>query len=455
MLGIRRLEERSAELCAEERIRGLFHLYVGEGARAIAALAAAAGAERSRMTKPDPACFAFVIHPLTVDDIWRHPALRLARRLPGRAVEWASARLPPLHLSRITGIRSELTGRSALGELYSLGATPREMLRLPPRHTYDQLVTVCRRAAERGARILGLGAFTSIVGDAGVTVAREAPIAVTSGNSLTVAMTLEAAKVAVRRMGHADLTRGRAMIVGATGSIGTVCARLLARAVGEVVLVSIEPERLRQLASLIESETPGARVTTALDTRDALAECGLVVSATSAFGQRVVDLAHCAPGAVVCDVARPFDVAPEEAALRPDVLVIEAGEVLLPGAPRFGFDIGLPAGVAYACLAETALLALAGRFESYTLGRDLDAEKVKEIYRLGNRHGLRLAGLRSFGAWVGEEEIAGKRALAERLRGDASLLAATREKAADRLSRLRPRSKGLAGPLPAPPSATP
>jgi hypothetical protein len=72
---------------------------------------------------------------------------------------------------------------------------------------------------------------------------------------------------------------------------------------------------------------------------------------------------------------------------------------------------------------------------------------VKEIYRLGKHHGLQLAGLRSFGAWVDDEAIAGKRALAERLRGDAPLLAATRAEAAERLAGLRPRSKGLTAPL--------
>jgi hypothetical protein len=114
----------------------------------------------------------------------------------------------------------------------------------------------------------------------------------------------------------------------------------------------------------------------------------------------------------------------------------------------------LPQGVAYACLAETALLALSGRFENFTLGRDLDPEKVKEIYRLAKRHGLRLAGLRSFGKWVTETQIAEKRALAERLRRDTALLAATRAEAAERLARLRPQSKGVAGPaaVAAPPS---
>ena len=61
-----------------------------------------------------------------------------------------------------------------------------------------------------------------MVGDAGLTVARQADIPVTSGNSLTVAATLEAAKQAVVRMGVKDLTRGRVMIVGASGVIGSV-----------------------------------------------------------------------------------------------------------------------------------------------------------------------------------------------------------------------------------------
>ncbi len=73
-------------------------------------------------------------------------------------------------------------------------------MRHDERFTYRRLQHRRRAMAERkGARIMGLGAFTKIVGDAGITVAQEADIAVTSGNSLTVAATLEAAKIAVIR----------------------------------------------------------------------------------------------------------------------------------------------------------------------------------------------------------------------------------------------------------------
>jgi hypothetical protein len=70
--------------------------------------------------------------------------------------------------------------------------------------------------------------------------------------------------------------------------------------------------------------------------------------------------------------------------------VIESGEVELPGHPRMR-AIGLPDGVVYACLAETIVLALEGRYENFTVGRNLSWPKVKEIYRLGLKHGMKLA----------------------------------------------------------------
>jgi predicted amino acid dehydrogenase len=39
--------------------------------------------------------------------------------------------------------------------------------------------------------------------------------------------------------------------------------------------------------------------------------------------------------------------------------------------------------VAYACLAETIVLALEGRFENFTVGRAIEWEKVREIYKHG------------------------------------------------------------------------
>ena len=387
--------------------------------------------------------FAFVIHPLDVGFIHRHRTFRWTRYFPDSLVESLAAWMPPMYISRITGGRSPVTGQRIEGHLISLAATPRQMMRHGERFTYQRLNLAARMAERLGARLMGLGAFTSVVGDAGVTVDHEARIAITSGNSLTVAATLEAAKQAAIRMGVEDLTRGRAMVIGATGSIGSVCARLLAQAISDVVLISIEPEKLIDLKRTIEAETPGARVTIGTRPGDLAEECDLVVTATSAFGQRILDIATCKPGAVICDVARPPDIGPREAALRPDVLVIESGEVMIPGDVDFGYNIGLPPKTAYACLGETALLAMDGRFESFTVGRNIEMERVKEIYRLFKKHDFRLAGLRSFGRHLSEEDFADKRRLAAELKADPEHFARVRDEAAARLAEIPVAAKGV------------
>ena len=69
-------------------------------------------------------------------------------------------------------------------------------------------------AQDLGAKIVGLGAFTSIVGDAGITIAKNVDIAVTSGNSYTVATALQGTREAVRLMGK-DLATAHVAIIGA------------------------------------------------------------------------------------------------------------------------------------------------------------------------------------------------------------------------------------------------
>lgn len=387
--------------------------------------------------------FAFVIHPLNVGFIHQHPWFRWTRYLPDRLVEAVAAWIPPLYLSRITGGVSPATGQRIEGYLYSLGATPRQMVSHDEHFTYVRLNRAAKLAERKGARIMGLGAFTSVVGDAGITVAHEADIAITSGNSLTVAATLEAAKQAVTKMGITDLTRGKAMVIGATGSIGAICSRLLAQAIHDVVLISIEPERLIDLKRIILEETPDAHVTIGTKADELVVGCDLIVTATSAFGQRILDIAKCKPGAVICDVARPPDISKAEAALRPDVLVIESGEVLIPGNIDFGYDIGLPPKTAYACLAETALLAMEGRFEDYTLGRNLEIDRVKEIYRLFKKHQFQLAGLRAFDEYLTDEELAEKRSLADQLRADPAGFARYQRAASEQIARIPASSKGV------------
>jgi predicted amino acid dehydrogenase len=131
-----------------------------------------------------------------------------------------------------------------------------------------------------------------------------------------------------------------------------------------------------------------------------------IVVAVSSATDAIIEPGYIKRGAVVCDVARPRDVSVRVVKERNDVLVIEGGVVEVPGDVDFGFNFGFPPKTAYACMSETMMLALDGRYENFTLGRDVTVGQVEEISSIARKHGFRLAGFRSFEKAVTDEQIA-------------------------------------------------
>lgn len=362
--------------------------------------------------------FAFIIHPMDLkrDASRKYPILRY---LPLRAVEQIALKISPKIMSHITGVRSS-TGAEAEGWLIGCPLSPQQLLELPVELVYDKIADAGRLAADLGAKIVGLGAFTSVAGDAGVSVARrlEGVINVTSGNSYTVYSGIEGLLRAAELM-DIDVPHARASIVGATGSIGAVCARLLADKVADLALVGRNTEKLEALRTTVMQQGNGnqrAELRVATDISTALREADLVL-AVSGSADVLIYPDDLKSGAVVCDVARPRDVSKQVAEQRDDVLVIEGGVIQVPGEVNFNFNFGFPDKTAYACMSETMLMALEGTYQSYTLGRNLSVQQVLRIGEIATRHGFKLAGFRSFEAAVTDEEIAGVRANVARKRG--------------------------------------
>jgi len=186
---------------------------------------------------------------------------------------------------------------------------------------------------------------------------------------------------------------------------------MLAMVAENLYLVSPETAKLLSLKESILKETGNARLFLSSRADKDIADMDMIVTATSGAGKKVLDIMKVKPGCVITDVARPLDLPPGEVAKRPDVLVIESGEILVPGNVSMK-NIGLPQGVAYACLAETIVLALEGRFENFTVGRSIEWEKVREIYRLGRKHGMKLAAISGVNGPFSDADIRRVRRLA-------------------------------------------
>jgi fatty aldehyde-generating acyl-ACP reductase len=366
--------------------------------------------------------FAFIIHPIDPKRDVSRKFPRLGKYLTVKQINFFSTFFPPLYISEITGIRSAATGKEITGWFVACPYTPQRMLELPEKTVYRKIVQTGKLAEGLGARLLGLGAFTSVIGDAGLTISKGLSIPVTTGDSYTVAIAVEAVREAARVM-EIPLATATAAVVGATGAIGSVAAELIARDVPRLWLIGRpqSADALEAVRARIAAQTP-AQVRLSSD-MSALAEADLILTVTSAV-EAVIEPAHLKPGAVVCDVARPRDVSAKVAAARDDVLVIDGGMVAVPGQVNFNFDFGFPPGLAYACMAETMALALEGRYESYTLGKHITVTQVEEIAQIAGKHGFQLGGFRSFERAVTPEQIARIKARAHP--GDSSTAKTTR-----------------------------
>ncbi len=356
--------------------------------------------------------FAFIIHPLSSSYVFKHKLLRNLKpysHILGPAFEEIAALFPGYFYGKIKGIRSEKNGREVEGLIYALPQTPKKLLENPAEAVYSKLIQLCVKAHQHGANLIGLGAYTKIVGDAGLSVAKASPIPVTTGNSLSACSTLWAAKFALEKLDLVEkkdgVYQGRVMVVGATGSIGAVSAKILAGAWKEIVIVAPRAYKLLELKQEILAIYPEAKVITSTNADSHSSECDLIVTTTSSRGKRILQIEDVKPGCVICDVSRPFDITEEDALKRPDVLVIASGEVILPGEVQMKLDIGLEGNIVYACLAETALLAMDGRFESFTLSRNISYQKVLEIDKMAKEHGVRLSAIMGHSGFISDKEF--------------------------------------------------
>ncbi len=344
--------------------------------------------------------FAFIIHPIDPQrDVSRkYPTLG---KLPVWLIDFLSLFFPPVYVSEIKGIESQVDGRTAQGWFIACPLTPARMMSLPPQVVYRKIIQTGRYAEKLGAKLLGLGAFTSVIGDGGITIAQNLNIPVTTGDSYTIAIAVRAIHKAAQIMGN-PLNEATVAVIGATGAIGSVSAEMLAPDARKMLLIGRRHDKLTQVAANVRAA--GCQDVTISDKIHLIKQAHLIITVTSAL-DTIIEPPHLRQGAVVCDVARPRDISRQVAKQRPDVLVIEGGMVKVPGTVDFGFDFGFPPQMAYACMAETMALALERRYESFTLGKDIKLSQVLTIDKIAQRHGFTLSGFRSFERAIANKEI--------------------------------------------------
>jgi predicted amino acid dehydrogenase len=250
-------------------------------------------------------------------------------------------------------------------------------------------------AVKAGAKIVSLGGFSSIliegnfemIPDRGTTI-------FTTGNSLTVAFIVSG----IRKMcaqDRRDLRHASVLIVGATGDVGSGCARCLAPLAGRIILCARNVERLRKLKDELKAQ--GVQIDVAASILELPARADVVVCAASLPSPSLL-LRQLAPDAIICDAGYPKNLAPLADRKGWKVFYGGLGQVTsgMTFLPKVGGVLNrhpFP-DVVHGCLLEGMTLALERRFEPFSEGRGfITPNRVEEIQRMADRHGIRLAPL--------------------------------------------------------------
>jgi fatty aldehyde-generating acyl-ACP reductase len=250
-------------------------------------------------------------------------------------------------------------------------------------------------AINLGARIVSLGGFSSILIEGNFDqIPNKQGTVFTTGNSLTVAFIVQGIKKMCALEGYA-LQESTLLIVGATGDVGSGCARCLAPLVKRVVLQARNMERLRFLASELRAD--GHCVSIVTEAQPSTARADIVICAASLASSSLL-LDAIAPDAIICDAGYPKNLSPDSAMPRAKVFFGGLGQVT--GGMEFKPDLEGVLNrhpfphIAHGCLLEGMTLALEHRFEPFSRGRGfITPERVKEMEQMAERHGIYLAPL--------------------------------------------------------------
>jgi predicted amino acid dehydrogenase len=270
--------------------------------------------------------------------------------------------------------------------------------RLEAAYVHENIARVRGAAAyaiDRGAKIVSLGGFSSILIEGNFDQLPERHGTVfTTGNTLTVGFIVQGIKK-MCALEARNLSRSTLLIVGATGDVGSGCARCLAPLVRRLLLCARNMERLRRFAAQLQVD--GIEVEIATDLRRFSAEADVVICAASLAAPSLL-LGRIAPHALVCDAGYPKNLSPSAEMLGAKVFFGGLGQIT--GGMKFAPDFHgilnrhpFP-DVVHGCLLEGMALALESRFEPFSRGRGLiTPEQVEEMETIAARHGIYLAPL--------------------------------------------------------------
>lgn len=338
--------------------------------------------------------FGFIIHPIEIEqvyDFW--PKLKW---VPSSILEGILKYIPPFKVAHLKNIRS-ITGKEIEGYFIVCPLLSKHFFELDENFVMNKVLASGRIAEKLEVNMLGLGALSGVVGEAGRKVAGYLDTPTTNGITYAGCAVLESVLKAAE-IKDIDMYSAKAAVIGATNPMGKICTYTLLQQVPRLSLAARNQDRLSGLVNKVRTEFSSSDIENAgIDVNKAVNDSDIVIFTTSAVEiSSHIKSASLKQNAVICDIPMSRNITLEMSRMRPDLLIVDGTVIEPPCEMTLKIDIGLPPGQVYACMAETMLLTFEGSTRDFSLGWEPSLEKVKEICALAEKHGFKPA-FTSFG----------------------------------------------------------
>ncbi|WP_107039652.1 hypothetical protein [Brumimicrobium mesophilum] len=264
------------------------------------------------------------------------------------------------------------------------------------KYTTNKIEKAIDKLVEKGYTNIGLGALTSPMTLGGKMLKNRKDISITNGNAFTAVSIyngiLELMKIDESLIEHQS-------IVGATGSVGSLVAKMLVKnnCGVKLQLVARNLKKLEALKKELIAISPKADIEVSIDLKDI--KKSKLVTLLTASTENLMRSEILQKGAFILDGTQPRNTSPELIEERPDLTVVDGGIISIPGIRLQNGGMGLPENNFYACFSETLLLTLEGYKEHFSIGNPTleQGEYINKLAQKHKKYGFQLAEFTSFG----------------------------------------------------------
>ena len=333
--------------------------------------------------------FAFIIHPIEIEDF--HKAMPILKNIPTFLISTMGKYINPIKISEIKGV--DTPEEKIKGYLIGVPFTLRQMEELPIDYILNKYIKAGELAKKLGVNIIGLEPSSSKIAEHIDTIAQRLSISITTGRIFSLLSVLCGIKMAAESLGK-DFKECDLSIIGIDNRKGEVLAKLIAREIKYLTLVSTNKSNLESIKQDILVETGTAVHIT--ENLGKVIKNGDIIVITSNQEYKNINIEEVKNNAIICDLSRPRIITKEIEDRRHDILFIDDGLIKLPFKIDLGFDFGYSTNMYSPALAETILFTMEEKLTSYSGGGTINMDMINTINDIAKSNGLTVGGVTNF-----------------------------------------------------------